>query len=84
LTARSRRGVAAAQHRAHAAAGDLAGELVALAASIGGRHGVGLWLDDVGALARHFLQQYRLQVPQARPRGTERRGQPAIERIGWD
>jgi hypothetical protein len=79
--------VVAAQHRAHAAACDLALELVAVACQLRRRHGVRSRLDDVGALALGFLQGHGPHRAQARARRldvTEAGGQAGVERIRRD
>jgi hypothetical protein len=79
--------VAAAQDGAHAAAGDLAVEAVAVAGLFLRRHGVRRWLDHVGTLALRLLQQHRtLRLVQARTRRLRRLaeacGQAGVERVG--
>jgi hypothetical protein len=77
--------VAAAQHRPHAAAGNLALELVAVAGLLRRWHGIGLGLHDMGALALRFLQEHRPHGAQAGARrscSAKARGQAGVERVG--
>src|SRR5271170_8233001 len=58
--------VATAQHGPHAAPGDLAGELVAVAGLVPGRHGVGCRLYNERALALGLFEYDRPRVADAR------------------
>ena len=73
--------VPAPQHGPHAAAGDLAGELVAVA-DIGPRgHGVGLRLDGEPAFTLGVLEENGLFQPQAGMQRAKRGSEANIERV---
>ena len=65
----------------HAAAGDLAGELVAVADVGLGRHGVGLRLDGESAFVLGVLEENGLFQPQAGMQRAKRGGEANIERV---